>query len=148
MSALFPSLAVSRVASSSSPRSFQRPLALRVALLAGLVAVMVAAAALANASAYSAVEPELARLLRGMAVIKAGIALVAVALSLWRFGQPVSSPAAVGYLVGVWSLAGAAVFIWYLSFIAGAAIIFHLGLFGLLALVWREGRFAPRQREV
>ena len=101
---------------------------------------MALAATLANPSAYSAAEPELALLLRGMAVIKAGIALVALALSFWRFGQPVSTSAALGYALGVWALGGATVLIWFLSFIPAAALLFHLGVFGLLILAWREGR--------
>jgi hypothetical protein len=103
---------------------------------------------MASSSAHPAVEPELALLLRGMAVIKAGIALAAVALSLWRFGQPVSSAAASGYVAGVCSLGAATVLIWHLSFIPAAAVIFHLGLFGLLALAWREGIFEPKRRGV
>jgi hypothetical protein len=81
-----------------------------------------------------------------MAVIKASIAMVASALALWRFGHPVSSGAALGYLAGVWSLAGAAVLIWSLSFILAAAVVFHAGMFGLLALAWREGHFDSRRR--
>jgi hypothetical protein len=121
---------------------------LRAVLWVGLLAVMVLAAAVASRSAHSAVEPELVLLLRAMAVIKAGIALVAVALCLWRLGGPVSTSAAVGYLLGVWSLGGATVLIGFVSFIPAAAVIFHVALFGLLALAWREGRFAPRMRVV
>jgi hypothetical protein len=143
MSAVFSSLPVRRVSTPSALRPrplIQRSLVLRLFLLAGLVAAMTVAATLANPSAYSAAEPELALLLRGMAVIKAGVALVALALSFWRFGQPVSTSAALGYSLGVWALGGATVLIWFLSFIPAAALLFHLGVFGLLALEWREGR--------
>ena len=143
MSAVFSSLPARRVSTPSALRPrplIRRSHVLRLFLLAGLVAAMAVAATVANPSAYSAAEPELALLLRGMAVIKAGIALVALALSFWRFGQPVSTSAALGYALGVWALGGATVLIWFLSVIPAAALLFHLGVFGLLALAWREGR--------
>jgi hypothetical protein len=109
---------------------------------------MAIAAAAANPSAYSVAEPKLLLLLRGMAVVKAGISLVAAALALWRFGHPVSSAAAFGYFLGVWALGGASVLIWNLSFIPAAAVIFHVGIFVLLFLAWREGGFRVQTRVV
>ncbi len=144
MSAVISSSSVTRVPPSPALLGLQRPLGFRVALLTGLVAAIVVAAAVSVPPATAAAEPGLALLLRGMALIKAGIALVAVALTLWRFGQPVSSPAALGYLLGVWSMIGASVLIWQLCFIPAAAVIFHVGLFGILLLAWREGHFASR----
>jgi hypothetical protein len=40
------------------------------------------------------------------------------------------------------------VLIWCLSFIPAAALIFHLGMFGLLVVAWREDRTAPQQAGV
>jgi hypothetical protein len=151
MSAVFPSLPARPVLQPAAPRSLpliQPSLLLRLVLVAGLFVVIAAAAGLANSSAYSVAEPELGLLLRGMALIKAGMALVALALTHWRFGQPVSSAAALGYLLGVWALVGATVLIWYLSFIPAAAALFHLGLFGLLVVASREDRHAPRKPPV
>jgi hypothetical protein len=92
------------------------------------------------------IEPQLGLLLRFMAVIKASIALAAISLALWRFGQPVSVMAAAGYVAGAACLVAATVLIWCLSFIAAAAIIFHVGLIGLLVLAWREGGSVWRLR--
>lgn len=117
-----------------------RPFILRAALLVGSVLAGLVAGALAGPAALVGVEPELVFLLRGMALIKAGIALAAVGLAMWRFGRPVSSRVAVGYVLGVWSLIAATVLIWQLTFILAAAVIFHLGMFGLLVLAWREDR--------
>lgn len=105
-----------------------------------------AAAALADPAAVAGVEhePELVLLLRGMAVLEAGLALTAVALAYWRSRRPVSTRAGAGVVVGVSSPVAASALIWFLSFIAAAAIAFHVGALGLLVLAWREGRPAMR----
>ena len=89
-------------------------------------------------------EPELVLLLRGMAVLEAGLALTAVALAYWRFGRPVSTRAGAGVVVGVSSPVAASALIWFLSFIVAASIAFHVGALGLLVLARREGRPAMR----
>lgn len=127
---------------------FSQPLLLRAVLLVVSIVAGLAAGALADPAGVSHVEPELVVLLRGMALIKAGMALLAFSLAWWRFGSPMSSQAAAGCVAGVGCLAAATILIWYLSFILAAAVVFHLGLFGLLVLAWREGRSAwsPRRR--
>lgn len=145
MSAVFPtSITPSAPPRASVPASGLRPLASRIALLATCLGAGLASAALADPAAMAGVEPELVLLLRGMAVLKAGLALAAVALAFWRFGRPVSLLSAAGYVVGVSTLVAASVLIWFLSFIAGAAIAFHVGALGLLVLAWRDGRTAMR----
>jgi hypothetical protein len=109
-------------------------------MLIGSIVAAFLAHALASPAALGGVEAELVLLLRGMPLIKASIALAAVALVLWRFGRPVSRGAAMGYVVGIWALVAATVLIWFLSFIAAAAVLFHLATLGLLVLAWREGR--------
>lgn len=145
MSAVFPT----SITPLAGPRAIalasgSRPLAMRIALLATCLVAGLASAALADPAATAGVEPGLVLLLRGMAVLKAGLALAAVALAFWRFGRPVSTRAAAGYVVGVSSLVAASVLIWFLSFIAAAAIAFHVGALGLLVLAWREGSAAMR----
>ncbi|MEO8523713.1 MAG: hypothetical protein ABI460_03235, partial [Caldimonas sp.] len=116
---------------------------LRSALVAGSVAAF-AVALLATNSTVQAAEPELALLLRGMAVIKGLLAGVAAAAVWWRLGQPVSSRAAAVYITCVWALFVCTALIWQLTFIAAAAVVFHVaGLTGLL-LALREGRQMPR----
>ena len=146
MSAVLPtSIAPSARLRAIAPAGGSRALAMRIALLATCLVAGLASAALADRAATAGVEPELVLLLRGMAVLKAGLALAAVALAFWRFGRPVSTRAAAGYVVGVSSLVAASVLIWLLSFIASAAIAFHVGALGLLVLAWREGRTAMRR---
>ena len=144
MSAVLPGFRTALRASSkaASPDSTFHPLALRALLLFGVVAAGVLAIGLSAEATSLAAEPSLVRLLRGMALIKGGIALLAVVLSAWRFGRPLSSPAAAGYLVGTWSLCAATTLIWDLRFIPAAALVFHVAMVGLLALAWREGRSA------
>ncbi len=148
MSAILSNRSVAATQRSSARERLRAPVVLRFVLLVGLVAVVVVAAVVRSPSAATVADAKLVSLLRGMALIKAGIALVAVALAAWRFGRPIPSAVAFGYLVGAWCLAGAAVLIWQLSFIPAAAVIFHVGMLGLLALAWREGRFESRMRSV
>jgi hypothetical protein len=139
MSALFSTLpASSSVRGVVASHSWSQSLVLRVVLLAGSVAAGLVGSALANP--VVGVEPELVFLMRGMALIKASLALASIALAYWRFGQPVPYRVAVGYSFGVWLLVAATALIWYLSFIPAAAIMFHVGLVALLALPWREGQ--------
>ncbi len=112
---------------------------LRGGLVLGSIAAALVANSVSNPGALTGVEHPLVVLLRGMAVLKGAAALAAMGLAAWRFGRPVSSEAALGYGVGVWSLVAASVLIWNLSAILVAAAIFHVGLFGLLLLAWREG---------
>jgi hypothetical protein len=146
MSAVFSSLPL-RFVGGRAHRSGLRPLVLRTVLLAGSLAVALMAGVLAQPAAWSSADPELAFLLRGMAVIKASITVAAIGLALWRFGRPVSSPAASGYVVGIWSLVAANVLIGSLSYIPAAAFVFHVALFALLALAWREGGPRSSRRE-
>ena len=78
------------------------------------------------------------RLLQGMTLIKAAIALAAVALLLWRFGWPVGQPAALAYVIAAALMAGSSMLTWQLSNIALAATLFHLGALMLLLLGWRD----------
>ena len=132
-------------APSSSLRRISAPatrsLALRAVLLFGSLAVGLTVAALAHPSAFAEVEPQLTVLLQGMAFIKAGITLAALGLVYWRFGSPVSSGAAVGYIVGVCCFVAASVLIAMLTALTLAAVVFHVGLFGLLFLALREDRW-------
>ena len=80
----------------------------------------------------------LARLLRGMALIKGAMAVAAVAAVLWRFGRPVSAPAAAGYLLGSWVVVGSTMLIWQLSWIPAAAVLFHAAGLSMLLVSWRE----------
>ncbi len=144
MSALFPpSKPSSRYRHTHAHDLRSRSSMLRVALVSNLFAAGLAAAAVAPLAAPADIEPELLVLLHGMALVKAAIAIAAAGLGLWRFGWPVSTAAAIGYVAGIGCLVAGTVLIASLSFIVVAAVLFHFGLFGLLIVAWRDDRFSP-----
>ncbi len=96
------------------------------------------AAWLGDPSGYLQADPALARLLRGMALIKSAIVLASVGAVFWRLGFAISRPAAMAYVVGCGVLAGSTMLIWQLSLIPLAAILFHVAAVGLLLVGWRE----------
>jgi hypothetical protein len=94
-------------------------------------------------------DPDLAFVLRGMALIKAAIAAAVFALVWWRAGRPVSTARFLGYLTCTALLATAAILVWKLAVVAATSIVFHamLLLLGLLALTDTDLRHRlPRRR--
>jgi hypothetical protein len=96
------------------------------------------AAWLGDPAAYLHADPALARLLRGMALIKSMIAIAVVGAVFWRLAWPVSRTAGAAYLVCSWALAGSTMLIWQLSYIVTAALLFHAAALSLLLVSWRE----------
>lgn len=112
---------------------------MRAALVVGTVGVA-AVMWFAVSGVGQIADAELALLLRGMAAIKALMAVAAAGLVWWRLGQPVSLGVAAGYVACVWVFFAATVLIWQLAFIVPAAALFHAaGLVGLI-IALREGR--------
>jgi hypothetical protein len=111
---------------------------LRALLLCGCLATVAIAAWIGRPEAYLAADADLARLLRGMALIKGFLALAAVGVLLWRFGHPLSQRMAGAYLVGAWLAAGASMLVWQLTLIPLAALVFHLGEITMLLTAWRD----------
>ncbi len=112
----------------------------RMVLVTGIVIVATAVAFATSPAPADAMDASLVRLMRGMAMIKAGIIAVAAAVLWWRFARPIATPFAVGYLLGSWFMVAATVLIWQLSSIGAAAIAFHTGEVSLLLLAWRDTR--------
>jgi hypothetical protein len=96
------------------------------------------AAWLGDPSGYLHADPALARLLRGMALIKGMIALAAVSAVFWRLTWSVSKPVAASYLIASWAITGSTMLIWQLSYIVPAALLFHAAALSLLLVSWRE----------
>lgn len=119
-------------------------------LLAGGVLAAATGLVLGDPSSLLARDPELGRLLRGMALIKAALVAVAMAAIVWRLRRPASTPVAVAYVAGAWTMSFATALIWQLTAIPGAALLFHVGEIGLLLLAWRDGLWVrapgPRRR--
>lgn len=111
---------------------------LRAALLLGCLAAVTLAAWVGNPAAHLQSDLELAQLLRGMAIIKAGIVIAAAGLLLWRFRRPVPVLLAWVYLLGGWLIAGASMMIWQLTLIPLAALAFHVGELAMLVAAWRD----------
>jgi hypothetical protein len=122
-----------RRSSRPSSSALIRVLLLSVCLLAVLAAYWVG-----EPARVVRADPALAQLMRGMALIKAVIALGAVALLLWRFCWPVGKPAALAYVVSAALMAGATMLIWQLTFIPLAASLFHIGALAMLLVGWRD----------
>jgi hypothetical protein len=110
---------------------------LRSVLMVGCAISIGIAVYLGDPSSFTP-DPALARLLRGMALIKGVIATAAAAAVCWRFGRPVSKPVAAGYLLGSWILVGSTLLIWQLSWIPAAAILFHAAALSMLFVSWRD----------
>lgn len=85
-----------------------------------------------------AIDADLVRLLRMMAVLKGVIALVSVGVVWWRFSLPVLPRTAVAYLIGAWLMAGASVVMWQLTYLMAGAVVFHMGLALGLLTAWRD----------
>jgi hypothetical protein len=118
--------------------ALSHPSALRAFLIVGCALSIGAAALLAEPSGYLQNDPALARLLRGMALIK-GVAVLGAVLAVhWRFGWRVTKPLAITYLLGSWTLAGTTMLIWQLSWIVVAAVAFHTALIATLLAAWRD----------
>ena len=112
--------------------------ALRVLLSVVLCIAVAAGFAVSSTQPTSAADPELARLLLGMAAVKALLTLAAAGAVAWRLGFPVTPRLAVAYLGGIALMAGATVLIAHLALIPAAALIFHAGDLTLLVAAWRD----------
>jgi len=114
---------------------------LRRAALAGAVAIAVASAHLfadgaASAGAVAA-DPELARLLRAMALIKASMAAAAAWLAHRLLREPLGPGLAAGLVAAVALMAAAPVLMWHVAHVGAGAVLFHAGMVLLLVLGWR-----------
>lgn len=112
-------------------------LPVRVALVAAVALAIALAQVLGHGEAAAraaAADPELTRMLRGMAALKAGLALGAVCLVAWRLGYPASARLAAGLIAAAALMAAGPVLIWHVAPVAAAALLFHAGMGLLLVL--------------
>lgn len=119
------------------------PLTAAVLFRVALVAAPMATAMIAwvvGAGASQPAEPELATLLRGMAVLKGLLAAGALGIVWWRLGHSVPKRVAATYIACVSALFAASVLIWQLVHIPAAAVLFHVALLVALVVALREGR--------
>ena len=119
------------------------PLRLRLWLLGACAAAVAVGAWIGDPAARLQADPELATLLRGMAVLKGALLAVALAILTWRFGHPLPRPVAVGYVASAVAMSFATALIWQLSMLPFAAASFHVGLLACLAIAWRADGARP-----
>ena len=129
-------LTLSRTAATNT--SLSRPLMLRALLIAGCAVSIGIAMRVGDPAGYLQADADLARVLRGMALIKAALVLGAVLAVGWRFGWRITVPISWGYLVGSWVLAGSTMLVWRLTLIPLAGVLFHVALIGMLLSAWRD----------
>ena len=108
------------------------PARLRAVLLTGCALAAAIALSQGSPEAYFRADHELARLLRGMSLIKASLVICALGVLWWRCGHPIGPGKAVAYGCGAVLMAGATALIWQLTLIVPAAVAFHVGGFMLL----------------
>ncbi len=132
-------------------RSDTRVTQWRGALTMGCAALGVGIVHVTEPAAWVRADPELARLLRSMAVLKILLVALTFAAVWWRLGRALSLPLGVSYLIGVWAMAGCCALLWQFQSLSAVAVAFHLagalvligaGLDG--AVVRRSARAAPR----
>lgn len=108
----------------------------RAGLAVVVLAAMAAALWLGRPQPALVADLELARVLRGMAVLKASIATAVVAALWWRAARPIPARRFALAALGAAVLAAAAVLVWQLAVVLPTSLAFHatLLLLGFLAL--------------
>jgi hypothetical protein len=90
------------------------------------------------AAAAAHAGPGLTRLLRGMAAIKALMALGAGGAVLWRLGAPADPWRLAAYALACAAMAAGPGLIWAIAPVAAGATALHAGLALCLILLWRD----------
>lgn len=114
-------------------------LLLRMGLIAGCGLAAGAAAWMGEPAATMLADPGLARLLRGMALIKGLITSAALLAVYWRLAAAAPKPLAAAYACSCWVMVGATVLVWQLSMLGLAVVLFDVAALSLLLLAWRDG---------
>lgn len=126
-----------------SPRSRQLVcvslmLAVAVAIVAGALEI------LPSLPAERADDATLVTLIRGMAIIKALLAVIAGSALAWRLGRPAGTALVATYLAGIWLMVLGSVVVWQCLHVGWAALLFHTGELTVLLTAWRDGRSSLR----
>ncbi|QGY03700.1 hypothetical protein MMSR116_18715 [Methylobacterium mesophilicum SR1.6/6] len=115
----------------------------RLALVLLTAAALLGTAAVAVRSPAVPVEPDLARVIRFMAVIKGGFALAALAAGFWRLARPAAPWRTAIYVAGPPAMAAGALALGTLHSPALAAAALHLGLLAVVAAALTDADFLP-----
>lgn len=114
-------------------------------MLAGCAVFAAAAQFLAPAVEITSavVDPDLARLMQGMAFIKLALVALMAGLLVWRFGRPMTAPVTLGYLACIWTVTAATVLIWQSSWLGLASVLFHGAGFAFMVIGLKDDRVLP-----
>lgn len=107
-------------------------LAISIAILASVLVITAAPHTAATG------DPALTRLLRAMALIKAGMAAGVVGAIFWRLGAVASPLALVAYAVASAAMASGPVLIWGMTNLVSGALLLHVGLVMGVLVLWRD----------
>jgi hypothetical protein len=114
-----------------------------VAAIAGFAACGTEASAHAVADA----GPDLTRLLRAMAGLKAMMAAGALAAVWWRLGAAAPLPWLAGYTVAGAAMAAGPGLIASMDYVRTGALLLHAGLLVTLVMLWRDPAMGARLHE-
>ncbi|MEL6752857.1 MAG: hypothetical protein AAFO57_02425 [Pseudomonadota bacterium] len=134
----------------TQPASLPRltPLAARAIVLAclsiGAGAAWISVSPAASVAALEAAGPDLTRLLRGMAAIKALLGAALLAGISWRLASPISPAGLAVYGAASAAMGAGLVLTWSLTLLAAGAVLLHLGLFGGLIVLARDKAVGQR----
>ncbi len=110
----------------------------RTLLLMGSALLLAAPLALFEPAAHWADDPELFRLLRGMAGLKGVMATIAFTAVWWRLGRILAARLTAIYVGSVGVMALATGLIWQLAALPVASGLFHCATIVLLLAAWRD----------
>lgn len=126
----------------AGPAGHRIPRARTVLVLATIAALTVGGIAIAGGDAATQ-DPDLVRLIRFMAALKGGFALVALAGCFWRLARPAQSWRRFVYVAGPPLMTAGALGLWGLHDPGLFALSLHLGLFAVLAASLTDRDFVP-----
>jgi hypothetical protein len=109
-----------------------------LAAVGGLAAALLAQDSATAAQAASVSGPDLTRLLRAMAGIKAALALGAAFAVWWRLAVPAGAIRLAAYAAACAAMAAGPGLIWQMVHVAAGAALLHGGLAAAIILLWRD----------
>jgi hypothetical protein len=120
----------------------------RAVLLAVITIAFVAGFHATSAPASAAFiahdDAALTRLMRFMAVVKAGLALAACAAVLWRLGTAITLARFAAYAVSGGAMVAGPGLIWGMAHVGLGALLLHGGLIATVLLLWRDPAVGSR----
>lgn len=125
-----------------SPRLTQAVILL--AIVGGALAGVMTTDAAASARAVAHAGPDLTRLLRAMAALKAAMAAGVAGAVLWRLKTPAPAAWLAAYATACAAMAAGPGLIWDMVRLGSGALLLHAGLIAAAVLVWRDPEVGRR----